>query len=45
MVDFISLTDKIPLTFTGADFQGLTSTALLNASKRIINKIEQEYGK
>lgn len=43
-VDLQSLLDVIPPRFTGADFQGLTSAALLNASKRIITTIESQYG-
>ena len=43
-VNFETLVHMIPDNFTGADFYGLTSQAVLLAVKRKIAKINKLYG-
>lgn len=43
-VDFNTIVEEIPDNFTGADFYGLTSQAVLLAVKRKITEINKIYG-
>lgn len=44
-MDFKRIVEDIPENFTGADFYGLTSQAVLVAVKRKIEEINKIYGK
>ena len=39
--DYAKVIEKVPINFTGADFYGLTSRAIMKASDRAIKKYEE----